>query len=135
METGLLARQPPAPRRTCVGCRQRADRSRLLRVVAGRVDGVLTLLPDPRARLPGRGAWVHPDLACLDLAERRRAFPRALRLQGQVEVSAVRAHLRQAGTTSSTTPSSTLSTTENSPPSTSTGSGSASDGHPMSSQR
>jgi predicted RNA-binding protein YlxR (DUF448 family) len=110
-----------------VGCRQRADRSRLLRVVAGRVDGVLTLLPDARARLPGRGAWLHPDTACLDLAERRRAFPRALRLQGPVELSGVRAHLQQLG--------STPSTTESSPPSTSTGSGSASDGHPMSSQR
>jgi uncharacterized protein len=122
-ETGLLARQPPAPQRTCVGCRRRADRSRLLRVVAGRAGDVVSLLPDVRARLPGRGAWLHPDTACLDLAERRRAFPRALRLQGPVELSGVRAHLQQLGST------------QHSPPSTSTGSGSASDGHPMSSQR
>ena len=105
-----------------MGCRQRADRSQLLRVVAGWVDGVLSVLPDPRARQPGRGAWVHPEPACLDLAERRRAFARALRQQGPVDVSAVREHLEQLRTTART-------------PSTSTESGSSPDGHPMSSQR
>ena len=29
--------------------------------------------------LPGRGAWLCPDRTCLELAERRKAFPRALR--------------------------------------------------------
>jgi predicted RNA-binding protein YlxR (DUF448 family) len=76
-----------------VGCRQRAGRSQLLRVVAARVDGVPSVLPDPEARQPGRGAWLHHDPACLDLAERRRAFPRALRQQGPVDAPAVRAHL------------------------------------------
>jgi predicted RNA-binding protein YlxR (DUF448 family) len=61
----------------------------LLRVVA--VEG--TLVPDPRRRHPGRGAWVHPDLGCLRLAERRRAFPRALRAPGELDTAAVRAFL------------------------------------------
>ncbi len=30
---------------------------------------------DPDRRLPGRGAYLHPSLNCLDLAERRRALP------------------------------------------------------------
>nr|WP_255498050.1 YlxR family protein [Nakamurella sp. PAMC28650] len=64
------------PIRTCVGCRDKVDASTLLRVVA--VAGVLT--PDPRHRLPGRGAWLHSRVECLDLAGRRRAFGRALRL-------------------------------------------------------
>ena len=88
---------PAAPTRTCVGCRERAERSRLLRVVA-RVQhddsdsvGVVLLVPDLRRRLPGRGAWVHPDPGCLELAVRRRAFARALRVQGQVDDEAVRA--------------------------------------------
>lgn len=42
-------------------------------------DGHPVVVPDPRRRLPGRGAWLHPDSACLDLAVRRRAFRRALR--------------------------------------------------------
>jgi predicted RNA-binding protein YlxR (DUF448 family) len=77
------------PTRTCVGCRTRAAASGLLRVVA--VDG--TLVPDPRRRHPGRGAWVHPDLGCLRLAERRRAFPRALRTVGKLDTAAVQAFL------------------------------------------
>ncbi len=33
--------------------------------------------PDPEAVRPGRGAWLHPG--CLEAAERRKAFTRALR--------------------------------------------------------
>ena len=66
------------PVRTCVGCRKRAPVTDLLRVVAR--DGAL--VPDPRRRLPGRGASLHPTPECLRTAERRRAFPRALRLPG-----------------------------------------------------
>jgi uncharacterized protein len=73
------------PVRTCVGCRTRAAASGLLRVVA--VDGAL--VPDPRRRHPGRGAWVHPNVGCLRLAERRRAFPRALRFKGELDTAAV----------------------------------------------
>lgn len=80
--------------RTCVGCRSRAEKSDLLRVVAVVAGpGSATawrLAPDPRGRLPGRGAYVHPDPGCFDLAERRRAFPRALRLAGPLDTSALR---------------------------------------------
>jgi uncharacterized protein len=76
--------------RTCVGCRSRARATGLLRVVA--VSGVLT--PDLRRRLPGRGAWLHPDPECLRRAERRGAFPRALRVPGPLLADAVRRHLR-----------------------------------------
>ncbi len=51
-------------------------------------------MPDPGRRLPGRGASVHADEECLSLAERRRAFPRALRVPGQLDPSAVREHVR-----------------------------------------
>jgi len=64
------------PTRTCVGCRLRADRASLLRVVAR--DGTVTA--DPSATLPGRGAWVHPTIVCVDAAIKRRALGRALRV-------------------------------------------------------
>ncbi|MDQ3763002.1 MAG: YlxR family protein [Actinomycetota bacterium] len=73
----------------CVGCRTRAAASGLLRVVA--VDGAV--VPDPRRRHPGRGAWMHPDIGCLRLAERRRALPRALRSTGALDTAAVYAFL------------------------------------------
>ncbi|AXI79667.1 YlxR family protein [Peterkaempfera bronchialis] len=79
------------PERTCVGCRKRAAKHGLLRVVA--VEGAC--VPDPRGTLPGRGAHLHPDPGCLDLAVRRRAFPRALRQEGPLDTTALRQFLRQ----------------------------------------
>ncbi len=66
-----------------MGCRQRASVSELLRVV---VIGS-ALKPDPRRVLPGRGAHVHPQPSCLELALRRRAFGRALRFEGVPDAS------------------------------------------------
>ncbi|MFN8076966.1 MAG: YlxR family protein [Kineosporiaceae bacterium] len=97
----------PGPVRTCVGCRERASRSDLLRVVAAEVDGVWSVLPDPRRRLPGRGASLHPRPRCLELAERRRAFPRALRHVGPALVlAAVRGYLSEADRTTAIPPGS-----------------------------
>ncbi len=77
--------------RTCVGCRERSAKSTLLRVVAAEDR----LVPDPAGRLPGRGASVHPDPRCVDLAEKRRAFPRALRLAGPLDFSLLREKVRE----------------------------------------
>ena len=78
------------PTRTCVGCRGTDSWSALLRVVAETDDaGVTRLAPDPRRLLPGRGAWLHPTGDCFDLAVRRRAFGRALRVSGHLDPSAV----------------------------------------------
>ena len=55
----------------------------------------MVLVPDPSARRPGRGAWLHLAPGCLDLAERRRAFARALRVQGAVDAAAVRGHVER----------------------------------------
>ncbi len=83
--------------RTCVGCRARGPRSVLLRVVVVTDDaGLSRAVVDIRRSLPGRGAWVHADPECLELAERRRAFPRALRV-GSLDITAVRAHLSRSG--------------------------------------
>lgn len=89
------------PMRTCIGCRYRTGKSDLLRVVAV-ADGaealpVRSLALDRRGRLPGRGAYLHPDPRCLDLAEHRRAFPRALRLTGPLDTSALRRWIEEQG--------------------------------------
>ncbi|WP_185993004.1 YlxR family protein [Streptomyces sp. 130] len=73
------------PERTCVGCRERAAKNELLRIVA---DGD-ACVPDPRGTLPGRGAYVHPVPDCLGLAVRRRAFPRAFKAKGPFDPTAV----------------------------------------------
>src|SRR6185312_13883853 len=95
-QTGLLdERQRPI--RTCIGCRKRAAATVLLRVVVA-PDLVGTaqpvpVVPDPRQRTPGRGAWLHRDLECVELAERRRAFARALRAPGPVDPAPVREYV------------------------------------------
>jgi len=38
------------------------------------------VIADPRGTMPGRGAWLHDDPACRELAAKRRAFERALRM-------------------------------------------------------
>ncbi|HXH34613.1 MAG TPA: YlxR family protein [Plantibacter sp.] len=83
------------PVRTCVGCRRREPRSVLLRVVAG--DGVL--VADPAAQLPGRGAWVHPDVRCVEQAVQRRAFTRALRLASGLDAADLLAVVRASSET------------------------------------
>jgi len=65
--------------RTCIGCRVGATKRELLRVTLGaETNGSMAVVPDPSGTAPGRGAHLHPTTACLELAERRRAFARAL---------------------------------------------------------
>jgi len=82
------------PVRTCLGCRVRAPKHELLRVVARGSDNGFTVVPDPGAREPGRGGYLHPTSECLELAGRRRAFARALRVQGKPDEEPVRSFLQ-----------------------------------------
>ena len=83
-----MSRDPVAVR-TCIGCRHRSAKRELLRVVVRDEGSGPEVVPDPDARAPGRGAHLHPTPACLELARRRRAFPRALRVEGGVSYDAV----------------------------------------------
>ena len=72
--------------RTCIGCRARQDPAGhppLVHVVA--VGQVVT--PDLGGNLLGRGAWVHHH--CVAEATKRRAWGRALRLEGPADLSLV----------------------------------------------
>ncbi len=71
------------PVRSCIACRRRASPAELLRLV---VDAHGVVQPDPEARRPGRGAWIHPEQACLSrLLRRPRQLDRALRSRCVVE--------------------------------------------------
>jgi len=96
-----VGRSGPAsvPARTCIGCRVVAAKSDLLRVVAVQTPAGTFAEIDRRARRPGRGAYLHPDRACLDLAVRRRAFPRAFRVPGPIDLDAL---LGEVGTSTAT---------------------------------
>jgi uncharacterized protein len=77
------------PVRTCIGCGERAAKPDLIRLVAAGDE----IVPDVASRLPGRGAYLHPSLACLERAQRRKAFPRALRLPAALPVGKVADYL------------------------------------------
>jgi predicted RNA-binding protein YlxR (DUF448 family) len=90
-----MARQPPLHHaltpviRTCVGCGSRAAKSDLLRLVASGDE----IIPDPRAVMPGRGAYLHPSQGCWERAQRRRALIRALRLPGPLGTGGIAGYL------------------------------------------
>ena len=80
--------------RTCIGCRKRGLAVELLRMVAvdsgnGPGNDQVAVTVDAAKRMPGRGAWLHPDPDCLAAAVRRRAFGRALRITGSPDITAV----------------------------------------------
>ncbi|WP_189168772.1 YlxR family protein [Pilimelia anulata] len=87
----------------CVGCRGRAPATQLVRVVARAAGAGWSVQPDPGRRLSGRGAHLHPDPACLVLAERRRALGRALRLPGVPDTGPLAEHLRTVSVPPGTT--------------------------------
>jgi predicted RNA-binding protein YlxR (DUF448 family) len=78
-----------------VGCRERAGKRELLRVVADERGAGREVVPDPSGRAPGRGAHLHPTPTCLSLAVRRRAFSRALRAEGPLSTAALEDYVRE----------------------------------------
>jgi predicted RNA-binding protein YlxR (DUF448 family) len=67
--------------RTCVGCRQRGNRSDLVRIA--NFQGNLSV--DSDKKLPGRGSWLHKKTKCLETAVERKAFGRAFRGKADLE--------------------------------------------------
>ncbi|MDO4610875.1 YlxR family protein [Corynebacterium sp.] len=79
--------------RTCIATRTRRPEHELLRVVARGEGETLRVVPDPRRRMPGRGAWLTPTLEAWEQAVKRRAFGRALKVSATADAEPVREHL------------------------------------------
>jgi predicted RNA-binding protein YlxR (DUF448 family) len=87
------------PVRTCVGCRQRANQSDLLRLVSRlSSDSRIVVEFDPQRKISGRGAWLHANEDCLNQAIQRRAIARALRLSVQADTTGLNFSKEQAET-------------------------------------
>lgn len=65
------------PLRMCAGCRERAPKKTLIRVVRT-PEGELLL--DARDKAPGRGAYICRKAECLKKAKKSRALERALNI-------------------------------------------------------
>ena len=83
------------PERTCVACRQVAGKRTLVRVVRT-VTGAVEV--DPTGRKNGRGAYLHADPACWDVALKRGSLNAALKVTvGEADLAAIRAYRNQIG--------------------------------------
>ena len=81
------------PMRQCVGCREMKPKKELIRVVRS-PEGQVSL--DFKGKLPGRGAYLCPDPACLARAKKSRALERAFSAQLPDEVWArLEAHMKE----------------------------------------
>ena len=77
--------QKKIPQRQCMGCRERADKRDLIRVVrtpAGEVQ------LDFSGKLGGRGAYICPKAECLKKAQKSKALERSLEVPIPDEVYA-----------------------------------------------
>lgn len=90
------------PERTCVACRTVAGKRTLVRIVRTTAGGVEV---DPTGRKNGRGAYLHADPACWDLALRRGALNAALKVTVAPEdMQALRAYRATLAGTSAAGP-------------------------------
>ena len=67
--------QKKIPQRQCMGCRERKPKKEMIRVVRC-TDGTVSL--DFGGKMNGRGAYICPDPACLQKAQRSKALERSL---------------------------------------------------------
>ena len=67
--------QKKIPQRQCMGCRERKEKRALIRVVRG-TDGQISV--DLTGKLNGRGAYLCPDVACMQKARKAKSLERSL---------------------------------------------------------
>jgi len=77
-----LRLQSRSPIRKCVGCGARRDKIELLRVVNNKGD----ILIDPGERITGRGAYLCPNMDCLDKAVESNSLKESLRIDISDEI-------------------------------------------------
>lgn len=66
------------PMRRCVGCMEQSPKKELIRVVKNN-EGEVNL--DLTGKMNGRGAYLHRNQACLQLAFKKRSIQRALEIE------------------------------------------------------
>ena len=66
--------QRKIPMRQCTGCREMKPKRELIRVVRNS-EGEINI--DKKGKMPGRGAYICPDEACLKKAIKSKALERA----------------------------------------------------------
>ena len=68
-------KQKKIPMRMCIACRESKPKKELIRIVKNK-EGELNV--DTTGKMPGRGAYLCPSVACLERAFKTKALQRAL---------------------------------------------------------
>ena len=71
--------------RTCVGCNKKDEKNKLIRIIQKNGD----LIIDHKNLLGSRGANLHQSLECLNWAIKTKAFHKALKLSGALNLSLI----------------------------------------------
>ncbi|MBP3706378.1 MAG: YlxR family protein [Clostridia bacterium] len=71
------------PMRMCVGCREMKPKAELIRIVKTPQE---TILFDNTGKLSGRGAYICRNAACLEKAQKIKAFDRSFSISVSKEV-------------------------------------------------
>lgn len=66
------------PLRQCVGCQEQREKKSLLRIVRTPEHDIVF---DPTGKKSGRGAYICPDVSCLQKARKQKAFNRAFKME------------------------------------------------------
>jgi predicted RNA-binding protein YlxR (DUF448 family) len=67
-----------APQRTCIGCRQVKAKRELIRIVRSPGGGIINV--DPFGKRKGRGAYICPNIDCINRAVQPERLNRALKI-------------------------------------------------------
>jgi len=77
----MVKRKAEAPIRTCISCRTKKDKEKLIRLVLD-VHGFV--VRDDRGIEKGRGAYVCPDKSCWEGLQKANRLARAFRKEGPI---------------------------------------------------
>jgi uncharacterized protein len=68
------------PERTCIGCRKKKEKKLLLKIVLDAKEGIRFSF----GRNTGRGAYLCPDIGCMEKAWKRKSFARSLKINTEI---------------------------------------------------
>lgn len=89
----MSAKEQAGPQRSCISCRQSADKKELVRYV---LTPDKTVLIDYRQRLPGRGVYTCFNPDCLERVIKRQGFKRGFKTECRAEAAELKQQLRRA---------------------------------------
>ena len=72
-----MGRVKKIPMRTCTGCRQEKNKKDLIRVVRDKEGNVCV---DATGKQNGRGAYICPEMKCLEMAIKNKGLERTLKI-------------------------------------------------------